>query len=59
MGISITDYISMQRIAMAKKLISQGGSASKIYSECGFNDYSSFYRAFVKNFGYSPKEEKN
>ncbi|MBQ8003062.1 MAG: AraC family transcriptional regulator [Clostridia bacterium] len=56
MGISITDYIGMQRIAMAKKLISQGGNASKIYSECGFNDYSSFYRAFKKLSGKSPAE---
>lgn len=55
-GMSITDYINMQRIALAKKLISQGGNASKVYTDCGFSDYSSFYRAFKKLSGKSPAE---
>lgn len=55
-GMSITDYISMQRIAVAKKLISQGGSATEVFAECGFNDYSSFYRAVKKLSGKSPTQ---
>ena len=55
-GMSLKDYINMQKIALAKKLISQGAEASKIYTECGFCDYSSFYRAFKKLSGKSPSE---
>ncbi len=55
-GMSITDYISMQRIALAKKLIIGGMSATEVFSECGFSDYSSFYRAFKKLSGKSPTE---
>lgn len=55
-GMSITDYISMQRVALAKKLIIGGASATEAFSECGFNDYSSFYRAFKKLSGKSPNE---
>lgn len=55
-GMSITDYISMQRIALAKKLIMDGRSATEVYADCGFNDYSSFYRAFKKLSGKSPSE---
>ena len=55
-GMSITDYISMQRIALAKKLIMDGKSATEVFADCGFNDYSSFYRAFKKLSGKSPSE---
>ncbi len=55
-GMSITDYIAMQRIALAKKLISEYRGATQIYQECGFKDYSSFYRAFKKLSGKSPTE---
>lgn len=55
-GMAIKDYINMQKIALAKKLISQGRNASAVYSECGFNDYSSFYRAFKRLSGKSPTE---
>lgn len=55
-GMSITDYISMQRVALAKKLIMDGKGATEIYTDCGFNDYSSFYRAFKKLSGKSPNE---
>lgn len=55
-GMSLTDYISMQRIALAKKLIMEGRGATEVYTECGFSDYSSFYRAFKKLSGKSPNE---
>ncbi|TCL57196.1 AraC-like DNA-binding protein [Kineothrix alysoides] len=31
---------------------------SQVYQSFGFRDYSSFYRAFKKEFGISPKEFK-
>lgn len=55
-GMAVKDYINMQRIALAKKLISEGAGAAEVYSDCGFNDYSSFYRAFRRLCGKSPSE---
>ena len=33
-------------------------SITEAYQTFGFGDYSSFYRAFKKEFGVSPKEYK-
>lgn len=55
-GSTIYDYIIKKRLAMAKILIRKGIPISQIYQECGFNDYSSFERAFKKNIGISPRE---
>ena len=27
--------------------------------KAGFNNYSTFYRAFINEYGYKPKNEKN
>ena len=31
---------------------------TEIFHQYGFKDYSSFYKAFKKEYGYSPKEYK-
>ena len=33
-------------------------SITEVYTMFGFKDYSSFYRAFKKEYGISPKEYK-
>lgn len=55
-GMTVMDYINLQRIALAKKYILEGMGATEVYTECGFGDYSSFYRVFKKLCGKSPKE---
>ncbi|MBR0133279.1 MAG: helix-turn-helix domain-containing protein [Lachnospiraceae bacterium] len=35
-------------------MIAAGLSAKEAAINCGFRDYSVFYRAFVKRFGHSP-----
>ncbi len=57
-GTSLHEYVTQKRLALAKKLILDGNKPSKIYLECGYRDYSSFYKAWVKYFGYSPSEKK-
>ncbi len=53
-GSTVWEYITAKRLIMAKKLIKSGKNPSEIYVECGFGDYSSFFRAFKKRFGVSP-----
>lgn len=55
-GFTVKDYISIQRIALAKKLIEDGNRATNVYRDCGFNDYSTFYRVFKKHSGKSPQK---
>lgn len=57
-GMTIKNYINMKRITYAKNKILSGEKSSNIYLECGFNDYSTFYRAFSKYVSMTPDEFK-
>ena len=56
-GTSIGTYISTKRMLTAKAMLLDGKKPTEIYAACGYTDYSTFYRAYCKHFGYSPKEE--
>jgi len=56
-GASVWKYIISKRLVAARKLIQSGESATRACSKCGFNDYPSFYRMYVKQFGASPKHD--
>lgn len=45
-GYTIHRYITEKRIAAAKEKLLEGMSAAKVSEECGFQDYSTFLRAF-------------
>lgn len=53
---TIHSYITLMRITKAKKLICKGTHPSKVYLMCGFNDYTTFYRAFKKIEGITPQQ---
>ncbi len=53
-GISVHKYIQQKRLILAKSLIEEGNKPTKIYFDCGYSDYSSFYKAYLKMFGYPP-----
>ena len=56
-GMSFHEYITNSRLDSAKKLIDSGYySLIDIASNCGFETYSTFYRAFKNKFGISHKE---
>ncbi|MCX7711283.1 MAG: AraC family transcriptional regulator [Clostridia bacterium] len=54
-GYSIHNYILQKRLIEANFQIKKGKPASEVCAACGFNDYSSFVRAFKKMFGLSPR----
>ncbi len=54
-GVPLMTYISTKRIARAQQLLEQGVSATEAAELTGFQDYSSFYRAFRKQTGHAPK----
>lgn len=57
-GYTVHAYVRQMRLLNAARLIREGASASKAAEECGFRDYSVFYRAFRETFGVSPGELK-
>ena len=53
-GASIFTYFNTKRMALARKMIAGGETATAAATTLGFRDYSSFYRAYRKQFGESP-----
>lgn len=56
LGISFYHCVTQHRLIAAKNLIMDGEPPGSIYSNVGFADYSSFYRAFKQEYGMSPRE---
>jgi len=56
LGTTVMDYVRYKRITLAKQAIQAGESAMDAALQSGFSDYSSFYRAYVKYEGHSPRE---
>lgn len=55
-GTTIHKYIQKRRLMQAKMLLNQDMKPSALYMQCGFRDYTTFYRAFVGEYGLSPRE---
>lgn len=54
-GITIMQYLTKKRLVLAKNLLRKGIPIYNIYQECGFQDYTSFFRTFKKEYGITPK----
>ena len=56
LGISIHQYILKKRLSLCRASITSHKMIGEHYMLFGFKDYSSFYRAFKKEYGISPKD---
>ena len=57
MNISLYRYILKKRLVLAEQKILAGESAQKTALDCGFGDYSGFYKQYKKTFGTAPSEK--
>ena len=56
MGTSFYRCVTQRRLIAAKTLIGEGKSLEDVSRTVGFTDYSSFYRAFKKEYGITPRQ---
>ena len=57
-GTSVGNYLTTKRMLLARQLICQGSKPTLIYQQCGYRDYSAFFRAYCKFHGHPPKEDQ-
>ena len=57
-GQTVHAYVRQKRLLCAARLIREGVPAAKAAASCGFQDYSSFHRAFLRSFGCTPGKLK-
>ena len=57
LNITPKKYILSKKLLHAQQDIRNGDNPTQVYSNYGFLNYSSFYRAYIKRFGYSPSNE--
>lgn len=53
-GTSLYRYIMLKRLVIARQMLSSGIAPGTVAVNCGFGDYSNFYRAFKSQYGISP-----
>lgn len=58
-GFSPISYINFKRVTQAIELMSQNVSLTDCCYRVGFNNYSVFYKSFIKFLGCSPREYIN
>ena len=56
MGTSFYHCVTQRRLISAKALIAEGKALEEVSRAVGFADYSSFYRAFKKEYGITPRQ---
>lgn len=59
MHVSFYHYVTQRRLIAAKSMILEEANLDLLSTKVGFSDYSTFYRAFKKEFGISPREYRN
>ena len=57
-GYTINNYILQKRLQLAKELLKTAVPLTQLCYDCGFKDYSTFSRAYKKQFHESPRKTR-
>lgn len=55
-GYTLASYIKTKRLLLARDMIANGGKIMDTCYACGFNNYSTFSRAYKSAFGTAPRK---
>lgn len=58
MNVSPKQYILQKKLALASKLINEGTPPTVAAAQVGYENYSNFYRIYVKHFGTNPTQKQ-
>ena len=53
-GYSVHGYLTEKRLLLAQQLLEQGVPSGEAALRCGYQEYSTFSRAYKKQFGRAP-----
>jgi len=56
-GTSVWDYVRTKRLITAREQMQNGELPTRAATACGFHDYSTFYRAYMRQFGCRPQDD--
>lgn len=59
LGWSFYRYVTKRRIIEAQNQITAGVPIKLVCANCGYSDYSNFYKAFTKEVGVSPRQYRD
>lgn len=59
MKISPKQYILQKKLALANKMMGEGLSPTETAIQLGYENYSSFYRMYVKQYGVMPRKTRS
>ena len=57
-GVPVMSFVRLRKVMMANNLLQEGRKPTEVYQECGFNDYTTFYRSYKKYFQEEPANAK-
>lgn len=57
-GYSIHNYVTEKRLLLAQQLLQGDTPLRTVAEQCGYQDYSTFSRAYKKQFGCSPSQKQ-
>ena len=55
--VSPKQYILSKQLSLAQRELRAGAAPTEIYMNCGFADYSTFFKAYKRTFGHAPSDE--
>ncbi len=55
-GVPVMHFVNERRIRKAKQLILDGAPLKEVYLSCGYENYVTFFRVFIKQTGQTPSE---